>query len=157
MKNMKRIVSLLLVVLMMLTGCGRETPEETTETQLTEGISVTYYHGNAGSSQFVAEETLIPKLTAQALLDLLIEQKVIPQGTRVRNFRVSHGIINLDVTAEFETEVQSLGGHAEHIMVGSLVNTFLATYEATGLELTTEGRILKTKRNIYDGVLEFFQ
>ena len=144
------------MLLLALTACGAgEETVETTEAQLTDGVSITYYHGNDRGSQLVAETTLIPKLTAQALLDLLAEQKVIPQGTGVRNFRLADGVITLDLTREFEEEAQTLSRSKEEIMVGSLVNTFLETYEASGLELTTEGRILKTRHHLYDGVLEF--
>ena len=154
MKKLRYLVFLAAMVL-LLTGCGgKEENTETTEAPVTDGVSVTYYHGNDWGS-VVPETTLIPKLTAQALLDLLAEQKVIPEGTTVRNFKLTEGIINLDLSKEFETEAKNLGSFKEQIMLGALVNTFLDAYDAEGLELTTEGRILKTGFHVYDDILTF--
>ena len=158
MKKRLRIFAAAAAVLMLLTACGaKEEPAETTTEPLTDGVSVVYYHGDESASYLVEETTLLPKLTAQALLDLLSEQKIIPEGTRVRNFQLSQGTITLDLSREFEEGIQGLGTSGEYMMLGSLVNTFLRTYEASGLELTTEGRDLQTGHNVYDEVLKFFE
>ena len=143
---------------MTLFACGaKETVQETTASPETEGDLVTYYHGDKFGDTLIAETTLVPRLTAQALVDLLIEQKVIPEGTRVRNFKSAGGILTLDLSKEFEEQAQSMGTTGEYVLVGSLVNTFLTTYEATGMDLTTEGRDLVTGHNIYDYTLEFYE
>lgn len=157
---MKKYMLLALIGAMLMTffACGaKEEVIETTAAPETEGDLVTYYHGDKFGDTLIPETTLVPRLTAQALVDLLIEQKVIPEGTRVRNFKSAGGIITLDLSKEFEEQAQSLGSAGEYVLLGSLVNTFLTTYEATGLDLTTEGRDLATGHNIYDYTLEFFE
>ena len=145
-------------MLLLLYGCGKaREPEEITEAPETDGVTVTYYHGDKYGDHLIEETTLIPRLTAQAVVDLLVEQKVIPEGTTVRNFRLYNGIITLDLSKEFEKEAQSLRSSGEYVLMGSLVNTFLSTYEARGMELTTEGRKLATGHDIYDYVLEFYE
>ena len=157
---MKKYMLLALIGAMILTmfACGaKEEPQETTLPADTEGDLVTYYHGDKFGDVLISETTLVPRLTAQALVDLLIEQKVVPEGTKVRNFKRSGGIITLDLSKEFEEEARSLGSTGEYVLVGSLVNTFLTTYEAQEMDLTTEGRDLATGHNIYDYNLEFFE
>lgn len=157
---MKKYMLLALIGAMILTmfACGaKEEPQETTLPADTEGDLVTYYHGDKFGDVLISETTLVPRLTAQALVDLLIEQKVVPEGTKVRNFKRSGGVITLDLSKEFEEEARSLGSTGEYVLVGSLVNTFLTTYEAQEMDLTTEGRDLATGHNIYDYNLEFFE
>ena len=157
--NMKKWILLVLVGAILLTGAACHKEEEimeTTSAPETEGDVVIYYHGDKHGSRLVEETTLVPRLTAQALVDLLAEQKVIPQGTRVRNFKLKQGIITLDLSKEFEEGAQGLGSSGENVLLGSLVNTFLATYEAKGLDLTTEGRSLVTGHDVYDYTLEFY-
>ena len=152
-----RILALVGALFLVLSACGnREPVPETTEEAQMDGVTITYYHGNERGSQLVEETTLIPKLTAQALLDLLTEQKVIPENTTVRNFKLTGGIITLDLSREFEEGVRDLSRGKEEVVMGSLVNTFLKTYEAEGLDLTTEGRILKTRYHIYDSLLTVY-
>ena len=152
------ILALLGAMLMTMCACGaKEEVQETTVSPETEGDRVTYYHGDKFGDTLIPETTLVPRLTAQALVDLLVEQKVIPEGTKVRNFKSAGGIITLDLSREFEEQARSLGSTGEYVLVGSLVNTFLTTYEAQGMDLTTEGRDLATGHNIYDYTLEFFE
>ena len=158
--QMKKWMILALIGAMVMTmfACGaKDEPQETTVPADTEGDVVTYYHGDKFGDVLISETTLVPRLTAQALVDLLIEQKIIPEGTRVRNFKRSSGIITLDLSKEFEEQAQSLGSTGEYVLVGSLVNTFLTTYEAQGMDLTTEGRDLATGHNVYDYTLGFFE
>ena len=113
--------------------------------------------GTAGASELVREEGRIPKLTAQNLVNLLIEEKVLPEGVRVRNFQVAQKLISLDLTGEMEEAAGKLGTSGEYILMGSLVNTFLSNYDAEQLELTIEGRKLATGHEIYDEPLGFYE
>ena len=157
---MKKLILLVLMgaMLLSLASCGgKSEPAETTLAPETEGDLVTYYHGDKFGSQLVEETTLVPRLTAQAMVDLLIEQKVVPEGTKVRNFKLTGGIITLDLNRAFEDEAKSLRSSSEKVLMGCLVNTFLTTYDADGMDLTTEGRILVTSHNVYDYTLKFYE
>ena len=150
-------VWLLILLLLSLAACGGS--REGTETTVApdpEGLTVTYYHGAGRGSKLIEESVQIPKLTAQGILDLMIREEILPENTKIRNFRLSQGVITLDLSAAFEEGIQGLSKSGERVMMGSLVNTFLTVYEAEGLDLTIEGRVLKTTRHIYDDTLRFY-
>ena len=151
------IALLCAVLLLNLTACGDSGKEEQESTEPLTGVEVTYYHTEGWMYKLVPETARIPKLTAQALIDILIEEEILPEGTQVRNFKVSHNLIILDLTAQLEEVFDSKGSTGDQVILGSIVNTFLSNDDADSLKLTAEGRFLTSGRTIYNEPMRFFE
>ena len=67
------------------------------------------------------------------------------------------GVIRLDLAANFGAIMNSTGTSGEYMILGSLVNTFLDAYNASGLMLQVDGKTLETGHSIYDWTLNFFE
>lgn len=146
-------------MLMLLMACGAE-PEEATEVTETTGanmVTVTYYRKDDFANRLVKDTAKIEKLTAQNLINLLVEHEMLPEGVRVLNYQLENGIITLNVSAEFGEAMKGLGSTGEYLMIGSLVNTFLDVYDAEGMDLTSAGRHLESGHDIYDYILKFYE
>ena len=63
--------------------------------------------------------------------------------------------VHLDLSDAFANAVKAAGADGERLMLQSLVNTFLARYQADALVLSIEGTDLETVSGRYDRPIEF--
>lgn len=169
---MKRFLAICLcsVLALSLTACGPEKSPDPAETkpavetadpvepsEKSELVTVTYYHGDEDMAHVVPETAEIPECTPQALMDLLVEKGVLTETVTVNTFSDEKGELRLDLSGSFATQMQSTGSAGETMMMASVVNTFLTTFDATSLLLTVDGEPLTTGHMIYDEALTFYQ
>ena len=153
------ILALAGAIIVGLLSCGQADQTETVpaETEGSNMISVTYYHGDKWGNKLVEETGTIEKLTAQNLIDLLAETGAIPEGIRVLNFQLTGDIITLNLSHEMQEAAEGKGSSGEYILMGSLVNTLLTAYDAEGIDLTSAGARIQTGHDYYDYILEFYE
>ena len=75
------------------------------------------------------------KLTAQTLVDKLIEYGVLEEGTEVLKFDMADGVGTLDLS-----KVPSSGTAGETLMLMSIGNTFTENFELEKLKLLVDGK-----------------
>ena len=49
-----------------------------------------------------------------------------------------------------------MGTAGEYLTMGSVVNSFLDTYQADGIEITAGGNVIETGHTSFEGVLNHF-
>ena len=132
-------------------------PEASEEPSAAPGISVTLYKGDDNAENVVPVECEIAEQSPQAIVDKLVELGVFGSAVTANSFTVDNSnVIHLDMGQDFAAQIFSSGTAGEHIMVGSLVNSFISVFEADAV-LTVDGNPFESGHAVYDYALSFFE
>ena len=96
---------------------------------------VSIYSANEDATGLNQAMDAVDELTAQALVDKLIEYGVLEEGTEVLKFDVADGVGTLDLS-----KVPSSGTAGETLMLMSVGNTFTENFELEKLKLLVDGK-----------------
>ena len=133
-------------------------PEVSEEPSAAPGISVTLYKGDYNAENVVPVECEIAEQSPQAIVDKLVELGVFGSAVTANSFTVDNSnVIHLDMGQDFATQIFSSGTAGEHIMVGSLVNSFISVFEADAVLITVDGKPFESGHAVYDYALSFFE
>lgn len=149
----------LLLCCLLLAGCagGSPTPAATA-TQPTEAL--TLYVPNEQADGFVKTTVSVQAITKENVVEQLIASGVLADGTTVNTLEIdsSSGIrqIKADFSAPFHQTLQAMGTSGEYVIIGSVVNTFLAAFDADEMLITVDGAVLETGHSVYDQPLTFY-
>ena len=89
------------------------------------------------------------------VVELLVEQRAIPDTVLMISFRCEEGGIYLDLTQDFADYLGTLSAAGESLVMRSVANTFLSAFQADYLYLTVEGTVLETANAVYSDPLLF--
>lgn len=181
---MKKCLSIIfcLALVFSLCACGEKTPPPTTpvpddveapvfpvpedspepvpevsEEPSAPAISVTLYKGDDNAENVIPVECEIAEQSPQAIVDKLYELGVFGSPVTANSFTVDNeNVIHLDMGQDFATLIFSSGTAGEHIMVGSLVNSFISVFEADAVLITVQGTTFESGHAVYDYALSFF-
>ena len=155
---MKKIPFLFFAALCLcLCACAAPAAEPTPEL-LPDPVGINLYHADDGYENIVCDYISVPELSPEYIMEALHEHGVLGEAVAVNSFLMDKtGVIRLDLAANFGTIMNSTGTSGEYMILGSLVNTFLDAYNATGLNLQVDGKTLETGHSIYDWTLKFFE
>ena len=112
-------------------GASDKVPDPNVEPM--EIISV--YSSNEDATGLNQAMDAVDELTAQSLVDKLIEYGVLEEGTEVLNFDTKDGIGTLDLS-----KVPSSGTSGELLMLTAIGNTFTENFELDKLKLLVNGK-----------------
>ena len=133
-------------------------PEVSEEPSAAPGISVTLYKGDDNAEFVVPVECEIAEQSPQAIVDKLFELGVFGSAVTANSFTVDNSnVIHLDMGQDFAAQIFSSGTAGEHIMVGSLVNSFISVFEADAVLITVDGNPFESGHALYDYALSFFE
>lgn len=65
-------------------------------------------------------------------------------------------ILKLDLSSNFVEGLLNMGTAGEYLTMGAVVNSFLDTYQADGIEITAGGNVIETGHTSFEGVLNHF-
>ena len=160
---MKKLIALLLSVL-LLYGCAPSTPATEPATEpptdpVTEAplVGVTIYHGNANADGFETTAFETEEITADVLMEKLIEVGVLDAAVVLNAMEDRDGHLELDFNSAFADQINTMGTAGERMMMGSVVNTFLTAFDAGTVSVRVDGQILETGHVIYDEPMGFFE
>lgn len=132
-----------------------ETAEETTEQEekQPEQEAVICYGRDCGSD--LTQETIqVSEVTPEVLLGALARHNIVPLfDTRALSMEEKEldgkRVLYLDLSEAFGEYVQTMSQEAECIIVASVVNTFLANYDADAVYITVEGKTFESSNAVY--------
>lgn len=140
------------------TSTEPEAAPEVSEEPSAPALSVTLYKGDDNAEFVIPVECEIAEQSPQAIADKLVELGVFGSAVTANSFTVDNSnVIHLDMGQDFAAQIFSSGTAGEHIMVGSLVNSFISVYEADAVLITVEGSTFESGHAIYDYALSFFE
>ena len=109
------------------------------------GPTIVVYQSNPeGDSLISTGGVLIESITPENVLQVLIDKGEMSSDVRVLSFNQSGGLIELDLSSEFNGFMAAQGSWGEFVALGSLVNTFLSAFNAENILITVGGEVLST-------------
>lgn len=115
---------------------------------------IIYYRPNENADGLIQEETELEEVSADVIIAILIGDRTIPEDVSVLDFAETEvdgeAALNLDLSFEFQKYIMGMGTAGENVVMGSLVNSFLDTFEAEKILITCEGQTLESGHVIYD-------
>lgn len=115
-------------------------------------------YGRDWNSGLKQETLQVPEITPEVLLSALARHNIVPLlDTRVLSMEEKEQdgqkVLYLDLSESFGEYMRTMSEEAECIIASSVVNTFLANYDADAVYLTVEGETLQTSNAVYSEAL----
>lgn len=140
-----------------------EKAEDTTkETESAESQEeqLTLYLPNENADGWDVTKNQMEQITPDIIIGQLVGAGAIPDSVTVVSFGEDQGenglILKLDLSSNFAEGLLNMGTAGEYLTMGSVVNSFLDTYHADGIEITAGGNVIETGHTSFEGVLNHF-
>lgn len=140
-----------------------EKAEDTTkETESAEAQEeqLTLYLPNENADGWDVTKNQMEQITPDIIIGQLVGAGAIPDSVTVVSFGEDQGenglILKLDLSSNFAEGLLNMGTAGEYLTMGSVVNSFLDTYQADGIEITAGGNVIETGHTSFEGVLNHF-
>ncbi len=192
-KRMKPACLILFLILMVFTACSAKkdiSPESDPQTadeaemnnesimvkkaEIQENKMKTKIFVPDSQAEKLLEKEVDSEATPQGLINVLVNESVLPNGVRVNDFTMEIDGVEfnpdtmdkkdsdtitgkLDLTQEFADSIRQQGTAGENMMMGAVVNTFIENYELLEIEITVNGQTLESGHSVYDQPLTFYE
>ncbi len=140
-----------------------EKAEDTTkenESEESQEEQLTLYLPNENADGWNVTKNQIEQITPDIIIGQLVGAGAIPDSVTVVSFGEDQGenglILKLDLSSNFAEGLLNMGTAGEYLTMGAVVNSFLDTYQADGIEITAGGAVIETGHTSFEGVLNHF-
>lgn len=140
-----------------------EKAEDTTkETESAESQEeqLTLYLPNENADGWDVTKNQMEQITPDIIIGQIVGAGAIPDSVTVVSFGEDQGenglILKLDLSSNFAEGLLNMGTAGEYLTMGAVVNSFLDTYQADGIEITAGGNVIETGHTSFEGVLNHF-
>ena len=131
-----------------------------TESEKSQEEQLTLYLPNENADGWNVTKNQIEQVTPDIIIGQLVGAGAIPDSVTVVSFGEDQGenglILKLDLSSNFAEGLLNMGTAGEYLTMGSVVNSFLDTYQADGIEITAGGNVIETGHTSLEGVLNHF-
>lgn len=138
---------------------AEDTTKET-ESEKSQEEQLTLYLPNENADGWNVTKNQIEQVTPDIIIGQLVGAGAIPDSVTVVSFGEDQGenglILKLDLSSNFAEGLLNMGTAGEYLTMGSVVNSFLDTYQADGIEITAGGNVIETGHTSFEGVLNHF-
>ena len=138
----------------------KEDTTKETESEKSQEEQLTLYLPNENADGWNVTKNQIEQVTPDIIIGQLVGAGAIPDSVTVVSFGEDQGenglILKLDLSSNFAEGLLNMGTAGEYLTMGAVVNSFLDTYQADGIEITAGGTVIETGHTSYEGVLNHF-
>ena len=138
----------------------KEDTTKETESEKSQEEQLTLYLPNENADGWNVTKNQIEQVTPDIIIGQLVGAGAIPDSVTVVSFGEDQGenglILKLDLSSNFAEGLLNMGTVGEYLTMGSVVNSFLDTYQADGIEITAGGNVIETGHTSFEGVLNHF-
>lgn len=131
-----------------------------TESEESQEEQLILYLPNENADGWNVTKNQIEQITPDIIIGQLVGAGAIPDSVTVVSFGEDQGekglILKLDLSSNFAEGLLNMGTAGEYLTMGSVVNSFLDTYQADGIEITAGGNVIETGHTSFEGVLNHF-
>ena len=121
---------------------------------------MTLYLPNENADGWNVTKNQIEQVTPDIIIGQLVGAGAIPDSVTVVSFGEDQGenglILKLDLSSNFVEGLLNMGTAGEYLTMGAVVNSFLDTYQADGIEIPAGGNVIETGHTSFEGVLNHF-
>ena len=140
-----------------------EKKEDTTKetgSEKSQEEQLTLYLPNENADGWNVTKNQIEQVTPDIIIGQLVGAGAIPDSVTVVSFGEDQGenglILKLDLSSNFAEGLLNMCTAGEYLTMGAVVNSFLDTYQADGIEITAGGTVIETGHTSFEGVLNHF-
>lgn len=138
----------------------KEDTTKETESEKSQEEQLTLYLPNENADGWNVTKNQIEQVTPDIIIGQLVGAGAIPGSVTVVSFGEDQGenglILKLDLSSNFAEGLLNMGTAGEYLTMGAVVNSFLDTYQADGIEITAGGTVIETGHTSFEGVLNHF-
>ena len=138
----------------------KEDTTKETESEKSQEEQLTLYLPNENADGWNVTKNQIEQVTPDIIIGQLVGAGAIPDSVTVVSFGEDQGenglILKLDLSSNFAEGLLNMGTAGEYLTMGAVVNSFLDTYQAGGIEITAGGTVIETGHTSFEGVLNHF-
>ena len=138
----------------------KEDTTKETESAESQEEQLTLYLPNENADGWNVTKNQIEQVTPDIIIGQLVGAGEIPDSVTVVSFGEDQGenglILKLDLSSNFVEGLLNMGTAGEYLTMGAVVNSFLDTYQADGIEITAGGNVIETGHTSFEGVLNHF-
>ena len=138
---------------------AEDTTKET-ESEESQEEQLTLYLPNENADGWNVTKNQTEQITPDIIIGQLVGAGAIPDSVTVVSFGEDQGenglILKLDLSSNFAEGLLNMGTAGEYLTMGAVVNSFLDTYQADGIEITAGGNVIETGHTSFEGVLNHF-
>ena len=138
----------------------KEDTTKETESAESQEEQLTLYLPNENADGWNVTKNQIEQVTPDIIIGQLVGAGAIPDSVTVVSFGEDQGenglILKLDLSSNFVEGLLNMGTAGEYLTMGAVVNSFLDTYQADGIEITAGGTVIETGHTSFEGVLNHF-
>ena len=131
-----------------------------TESEKSQEEQLTLYLPNENADGWNVTKNQIEQVTPDIIIGQLVGAGASPDSVTVVSFGEDQGenglILKLDLSSNFVEGLLNMGTAGEYLTMGAVVNSFLDTYQADGIEITAGGNVIETGHTSFEGVLNHF-
>ena len=131
-----------------------------TESEKSQEEQLTLYLPNENADGWNVTKNQIEQVTPDIIIGQLVGAGAIPDSVTVVSFGEDQGenglILKLDLSSNFAEGLLNMGTAGEYLTMGAVVNSFLDTYQADGIEIPAGGTVIETGHTSFEGVLNHF-
>ena len=139
---------------------AEDTTKET-ESEEAQEEQLTLYLPNENADGWDVTKNQMEQITPDIIIGQLVGAGAIPDSVTVVSFGEDQGenglILKLDLSSNFAEGLLNMGTDGEYLTMGAVVNSFLDTYQADGIEITAGGAVIETGHTSFEGVLNHFE
>ena len=134
---------------------AEDTTKET-ESEESQEEQLTLYLPNENADGWNVTKNQREQITPDIIIGQLVGAGAIPDSVTVVSFGEDQGenglILKLDLSSNFAEGLLNMGTAGEYLTMGAVVNSFLDTYQADGIEITAGGAVIETGHTSCEGV-----
>lgn len=138
---------------------AEDTTKET-ESEESQEEQLILYLPNENADGWNVTKNQTEQITPDIIIGQLVGAGAIPDSVTVVSFGEDQGenglILKLDLSSNFAEGLLNMGTAGEYLTMGAVVNSFLDTYQADGIEITAGGAVIETGHTSFEGVLNHF-
>ena len=138
----------------------KEDTTKETESEKSQEEQLTLYLPNENADGWNVTKNQIEQVTPDIIIGQLVGAGAIPDSVTVVSFGEDQGenglILKLDLSSNFAEGLLNMGTAGEYLTMGAVVNSFLDTYQADGIEITAGGTVIETGHTSLDAMSPLF-
>lgn len=149
----KKIMAILMVMLVALTGCNISQDDQTQDIpQIKESINL--YYPNIDDGKYYFMSVALEKESEEGIKDIISEQykanvikgtgSVLSENTKINEINLDdEGVLHIDFNDAFRYEMNA-GSEYEAMIIQSITNTFGQYYDTDRVIITVEGKLYES-------------
>ncbi|MCP1108655.1 hypothetical protein [Ohessyouella blattaphilus] len=119
------------------------------------------FHPDEQYMSFESESVVVDELTPDAILNKMIEYKVMISDVKVVGFEevTDNGqkAIDLTLNQAYADYLGKMGSTEEYYCLGALCNSFIDSFKVDKIKISIDGEVLQTGHNVYSNYMFKFE